>query len=105
MTTVLTRAVLAAALLAGCSSQSPTDASPADASTVGASSQAIALTGARLIDGTGQPPIEPATLVINDGRVIAVGATDAVQIPDGAQQINLSGRTIIPGLVNTHDSW
>ena len=64
--------------------------------------QTIALTGARLIDGTGRPPIEQATLVIQNGRIEAVGTQAAVSIPAGSRRIDLSGKTIIPGLINAH---
>ena len=62
----------------------------------------IALTGARLIDGTGRPPLQQATIVIKNGRVEAVGAPNAVTIPSGATRIDVAGKTIIPGLVNAH---
>ena len=67
-----------------------------------ASATVIVLSGARVIDGTGRPPIESATIVIDEGRVVAVGSVDDIQPPVGAEQIDLSGRTVIPGLVNTH---
>lgn len=62
----------------------------------------VALTGARVIDGTGREPIEPATLLIGNGRVQAVGPSAAVQIPAGATRIDVSGKTIIPGLIDAH---
>ncbi len=62
----------------------------------------VALTGARLIDGTGNAPIERGTLIIRDGRIEAVGAEGAVSIPSGAERIDLTGKTILPGLVNAH---
>lgn len=62
----------------------------------------IALTGARLFDGTGSAPIERATLVIRNGRVEAAGAANAVSIPAGAERVDLSGKTILPGFVNAH---
>jgi imidazolonepropionase-like amidohydrolase len=61
-----------------------------------------AFVGARLIDGTGQPPVENAVLVVREGRVVAVGPAARVTIPAGAQRIDLSGRTLIPGLINAH---
>lgn len=60
----------------------------------------IALTGARVIDGTGAAPLEKATIVIADGRIQAVGAT--VTIPAGATRVDMSGKTIVPGLINAH---
>jgi imidazolonepropionase-like amidohydrolase len=62
----------------------------------------VALTGARLIDGTGRAPIEQATLLIRNGRIEAAGASMALAVPDGAARIDLSGKTIIPGLINAH---
>jgi imidazolonepropionase-like amidohydrolase len=56
--------------------------------------------GARVIDGTGKPAIERATLLVLDGRIAAVGKR--VKIPAGAQRIDATGKTIIPGLINAH---
>ena len=63
---------------------------------------AIAFTNARIIDGTGRPAIEKGTLIIGGGRVIAVGPVGSTPVPAGAQRIDASGRTIIPGLINDH---
>ena len=62
----------------------------------------VALTGARLIDGTGRAPVERATLVISNGRIEAVGASAAVNVPAGATRVDLSGQTIMPGMINAH---
>jgi imidazolonepropionase-like amidohydrolase len=56
--------------------------------------------GARIIDGTGKASIEKGTLLIRDGRIQAVGG--AVKIPAGAQRIDVTGKTIIPGLISGH---
>ncbi len=61
-----------------------------------------AFTGARLIDGTDRGPIENATLVVRDGKIVAAGAAASVTVPAGAERISLAGKTVIPGLVNAH---
>jgi imidazolonepropionase-like amidohydrolase len=61
----------------------------------------IALTHARVIDGTGAPVREDQTLVISGGRIQAMGTAPA--IPAGAKVMDLSGYTVIPGLVGMHD--
>jgi imidazolonepropionase-like amidohydrolase len=61
-----------------------------------------AFVGARLIDGTGAAPIDNAILLVDSGVVVAVGSAAAMTIPAGTPTIDVSGRTIIPGLINTH---
>jgi imidazolonepropionase-like amidohydrolase len=70
----------------------PSAAQPAGASVV--------VTGVRLIDGTGRPPLENASLVITNGRVEAVGAR--LKAPAGATVVDLAGKTVVPGLINAH---
>ena len=62
----------------------------------------MALTGVRLIDGTGRAPLERATVIIRNGRFDQVGAASAVTIPAGVTRIDLSGKTVIPGIINAH---
>jgi hypothetical protein len=73
---------------------------------IGASSvadaQTTALRGARVIDGTGAAPLDNATIVIRDGRIVAVGASAETQIPSGAEVVDYTGKTIIPGLISAH---
>ena len=61
-----------------------------------------AFTGARVIDGTDRAPIDNATIVVRDGRIVGVGPAASVTIPAGAQRVSLAGKTVIPGLVNAH---
>jgi len=65
-------------------------------------SNAVVVRGARLIDGTGRPPVEDAVLVIEAGRIRAVGASGAVSIPKGAKEIDLRGKTLMPALIDLH---
>ena len=69
---------------------------------VSANEGSLAFVGARIIDGTANPPIEDGVLVITDGRIRSVGPRSAVTIPEDAQQIDVSGKTIMPGLINAH---
>jgi imidazolonepropionase-like amidohydrolase len=68
----------------------------------GPSGATIALTGARIVDGTGGPVLENGTILIRDGRIAAVGPASAVQVPPATVTVDAGGRTIIPGLVNAH---
>ncbi len=61
-----------------------------------------AFIGARLIDGTGKAAIEHATLIIRNGRVEAVGPSSRIKPPVRAERIDMTGKTIMPGLVNAH---
>src|SRR5258705_8033202 len=63
----------------------------------------VALTHVRVIDGTGGPGKDDQTVVIESGRISALGAAAAVRVPAGASTLDLQGRTVIPGLVGMHD--
>jgi imidazolonepropionase-like amidohydrolase len=62
----------------------------------------VVLDGAQIIDGTGRPPLPSGRIVIEDGRVTAIGGPDGTPIPSGAERVDLTGRTIIPGLIDLH---
>ena len=63
----------------------------------------VALTNARVIDGTGSPAREGQTVVIREGMIAAVGPSATTAVPDGALRMDLGGRTVIPGLVMVHE--
>ena len=58
--------------------------------------------GARIIVGDGSDPIENATFVVDDTQLVQIGRTGEVEVPEGAAHVDLTGRTVIPALVDTH---
>ncbi|GMM93453.1 amidohydrolase family protein [Qipengyuania sp. MTN3-11] len=74
-------------------------AAPFAASPAWAQERAIAFTGARIIPIAGAP-IENGTIVIEGGKIVAVGAD--VAVPADAERRDATGRTIMPGIVDTH---
>ena len=63
----------------------------------------VALTNVRVIDGTGAPPRQKQTVIIRGGNIAEIGDTGRVAIPDGVLLIDLTGKSIIPGLVMVHE--
>src|ERR1041385_1308092 len=63
----------------------------------------VALTHVRVIDGTGAAAKEDQTLVISNGKIDSVEPSASAKIPANAQTIDLTGYTILPGLVGMHD--
>jgi len=88
-------ALAALAASAACAGPAP---GPAPAAPTGVT----AFVGATLIDGTGAAPVPDAVLVVSHGRIDAVGPAGAVEVPAGAERVDLTGRTVMPGLINAH---
>jgi imidazolonepropionase-like amidohydrolase len=65
-----------------------------------AAGQTVAVRAGRLIDGSGGAPVRNAVIVIERGRITAVGA--GVAVPAGARVIDLSGMTVMPGFIDAH---
>lgn len=55
-----------------------------------------------MIDGTGKEPVENSLLVIDDDMITYAGPFDAVKIPVNSEVLDLSGKTVIPGLIDAH---
>ena len=66
------------------------------------SAETTVLKNFTLIDGNGGTPLSGAAIVIVDGRIQAVGPTARVKAPAGAQVIDLTGKYIMPGIINLH---
>ncbi|HEY7292248.1 MAG TPA: amidohydrolase family protein [Vicinamibacterales bacterium] len=86
--------VLVAVLLGGC------------AATIAAQSQsrstAVAYENARLIVGDGSAPIERGVLVVQNGRIVSVGPAGQVKVPSDSSRVDLTGKTVIPAMINAH---
>ena len=63
----------------------------------------VALIHARVIDGTGAAPREDQTVVIRDGTIAAIGAAASLTPPAGATVVDLTGKSVLPGLVMLHE--
>ena len=55
-----------------------------------------------IFDGTGRDPYGPGTVVVADERIQAVGPASQVSVPRDARNIDLAGRTVMPGLIDAH---
>lgn len=62
--------------------------------------QTLALTGARIISMNGDEVIDGGTIVIENNRIVAIGAE--VDVPAGAEVVDVSGKTIVPGFIDAH---
>ncbi|MBC7894610.1 MAG: PD40 domain-containing protein [Cytophagaceae bacterium] len=62
----------------------------------------VALTGAKLVTMNGDSIIPRGDVVVRDGRIVGVGASGRVPIPAGAHRVDVSGKTIIPGMIDAH---
>jgi imidazolonepropionase-like amidohydrolase len=81
--------LLGALCLTGSSAQAPPRA-------------AVLFEGARLITGDGTPPVENSAFLVENARFSRVGRRGDIQAPAGAARVDLSGKTVIPGLVDGH---
>jgi imidazolonepropionase-like amidohydrolase len=62
----------------------------------------LAIVGAKLIDGRGGPPVPDSVVVVRGDRILARGAKDQVPIPSGAEIVDGTGLTLLPGLIDAH---
>jgi imidazolonepropionase-like amidohydrolase len=68
----------------------------------GDTASAFALIGGTLIDGSGAPPVSDAAVVVRDGRILAAGTAQSVKIPAGIARVDVTGKTVMPGLWDMH---
>ena len=65
-------------------------------------SGAVLYEGARVIIGDGSAPVEDGAFVVQNGRISAVGRKGAVTAPAGSARVDLTGKTVMPAMVNVH---
>jgi imidazolonepropionase-like amidohydrolase len=68
----------------------------------GSHSATVAIIGATLIDGTGAAPVPDSSVVIENGRIKAVGPRSKVKIPKNANVVDARGKFLLPGLWDMH---
>ena len=62
----------------------------------------LAIVGATIIDGNGGPPLADGTLLIEGNRIVAVGPSSSVEVPEGAEVIDGSGKYVTPGFIDSN---
>lgn len=61
-----------------------------------------AIRSARLLDGTGSDHIRDGVVLVDGDRIVAVGPADRVEVPGGAEVVDLGPLTVLPGLIDMH---
>ncbi len=61
-----------------------------------------AMVGATIVDGTNRPPVPDGVVLVRDGRIADAGSRAAVTVPDGVPTVDVSGKTLVPGLWDMH---
>ena len=72
------------------------------ATATGLVAQSLAITGATVIDGTGRAPVTDAVVVVENGRITAVGPAASTTVPAGVLRIDGRGKYVIPGLMDAN---
>ncbi len=62
----------------------------------------LAITGGRLIDGYGGPPLHDSVILVSGNRITAVGTQRDIDVPAGVPEIDADGHTVMPGLIDLH---
>ena len=64
--------------------------------------EGVALVGATVIDGSGRPPLQDAVVLVRGNRIASIGPRGGFELPRRVIEIDVSGRWIIPGLIDAH---
>lgn len=63
----------------------------------------LALEHLRVIDGNGTPAVKDQTIIIHEGKIVAIGPSASMNVPNNAKRVDLTGYTAFPGIVGMHD--
>ncbi len=89
---MLFRGLLLAGLIVVCEATRASAAEPAPTT---------AYVGGKILTSAGQP-YEPGTILVQQGKIVEIGPSDKVTVPDDAKRVDLKGKVLIPGLVDSH---
>jgi imidazolonepropionase-like amidohydrolase len=103
MRKILFGLVLAGGLATVFEAQDKPALSPLTKGFVTVDSSPVALKHVKVIDGTGAAPADDQTVLIENGVIREIGPASSVSVPSSAQALDLTGRSVIPGLVGMHD--
>ena len=103
MSRVLVGLVFVAVFYAAVPAQEKSTLSPVTKSFISVDSPVVTLEHVRVIDGTGAAAVADQTIVIENGAIREIGKSGSVSVPSGARVMDLTGRSVIPGLVGMHD--
>jgi imidazolonepropionase-like amidohydrolase len=103
MRRMLVGLALLALLYVAMPAQEKPEVSPVTKSFITVDSRVVALEHVRVIDGTGAAAAADQTIVIENGAIREIGKSSSVSVPSGALVMDLTGRSVIPGLVGMHD--
>jgi enamidase len=81
----------------------PSAAQADDAKLVAYKQPVLAFTHAEIVDGTGAKPKFDQTLIVENGRIAAIGSAKQIKVPSGATVIDAHGKTLMPGFVMVHE--
>src|SRR6185503_8439938 len=62
----------------------------------------VAIVGATLIDGKGGAPVSNAVVVVRAAKIAAAGSRKSAKIPAGAEVLDVTGQTLLPGFIDSH---
>jgi imidazolonepropionase-like amidohydrolase len=62
----------------------------------------VAIVGATLIDGTGREPVQDSVVLVEGKSIKEVGHRGQLSVPDGCRVVNAAGKTVMPGLIDSH---
>lgn len=62
----------------------------------------VAFIGATLIDGTGKPPLHDSVIITDGNRIKQVGSRTQISVPENAEIVDLTGKTVTPGFIDSH---
>jgi imidazolonepropionase-like amidohydrolase len=70
-----------------------------------ARAQVIVLSHASVVDGTGAGPQQDVTIVMENGRIRDMGPSSKIPVPVGATVVDLTGKVVVPGIINATATW